>query len=60
MSYSSWFNEHGKKHKKIAMLVPYSESAANKQVRNFGVMEGKGSYSLNDDFMISEDELIGE
>jgi antitoxin (DNA-binding transcriptional repressor) of toxin-antitoxin stability system len=51
--------EYGKKHKKIAMLVPYSEAYANKQNRNFGIMEGKGSYSLNDDFVMSEEDLLG-
>ncbi len=30
--------EFGKKHKKVAMLVPYEE---NKKVRKFGQLEGK-------------------
>jgi len=30
--------EFGKKHKKVAMLVPYKE---NKKVRRFGQLEGK-------------------
>lgn len=37
--------EFGKKHKKIAMLVPYEE---DKKVRKFGQLEGK--ITIPDDF----------
>ena len=38
--------EFGKKHKKVAMLVPYEE---NKKVRKFGQLEGKITISENFD-----------
>jgi len=55
----SFVVEYGKKHKKIAMIIPYDEAYENKQTRQFGLMESKGSYHINDDFEISDDELIG-
>ena len=46
--------EFGKKHKKIAMLVPYEE---NKKVRKFGQLEGKMMIPDNFD---DESEEINE
>ena len=37
--------EYGKKHKKVAMLVPYEEK---KKIRKFGQLEGK--INIPDDF----------
>ena len=51
--------EFGKKHKKVAMIIPYSEAYENKKTREFGLMEGKASYQLNDDFEMTDDELLG-
>lgn len=51
--------EFGKKHKKVAIIIPYSEAYENKKTREFGLMEGKGSYQLNDDFEMTDDELVG-
>ncbi len=50
--------EYGKKHKKVALIIPYSEAYANKTTRQFGIMEGKGSYTIEDDFKMSDDELL--
>ena len=44
--------EFGKKHKKVAMLVPYEES---KRVRKFGQLEGK--IIISDDFDDESQEI---
>ncbi|MEA1893276.1 MAG: type II toxin-antitoxin system Phd/YefM family antitoxin [Campylobacterota bacterium] len=46
--------EYGKKHKKVAMLVPYEEE--KEKTRQFGVYEGK--YTIADDFDKEDEELI--
>ncbi len=46
--------EFGKKHKKVAMLVPYEE---NKKVRKFGIYKDK--FDIPDDFD-DEDEDINK
>jgi len=43
--------EFGKKHKKVAMLVPYEE---NRKVRRFGQLEGKLKIPDNFDDELSE------
>lgn len=49
--------EYGKKHKKVAMLVPYEEKKLTKRV--FSPYKNKGSFKINTDFEISEEELLG-
>lgn len=44
--------EYGKKHKKVAMLVPYEEE---KKVRKFGQLEGK--YKVPIDFDEESNEI---
>lgn len=46
--------EYGKKHKKVAMLIPYEEQ---KQKREFGIYEGQTSIPDNFD---DEDKEINE
>ncbi len=45
--------EFGKKHKKVAMLVPYEEE--RKKERKFGIYEGK--YQIPDDFDKEDKEI---
>jgi antitoxin (DNA-binding transcriptional repressor) of toxin-antitoxin stability system len=45
--------EYGRKHKKVAMLVPYEEE---KPKRQLGILQGKGSYNV-DNWDFSEEEL---
>ncbi len=45
--------EYGKKHKKVAMLVPYEEEV--KQARQFGIYDGK--YKIPDNFDNNEDMI---
>lgn len=51
--------EYGKNHKKVAMLVPYQESPTDQAPRTFGLMKNKGSFALNDDFEMTDDEFLG-
>jgi len=44
--------EYGKKHKKVAMLVPYEEK---KKIRKFGQLEGK--INIPDDFDDESEEI---
>ncbi|MCK4492991.1 MAG: type II toxin-antitoxin system Phd/YefM family antitoxin [Methylococcales bacterium] len=47
--------EYGKKHHKVAMLVPYVEK---KEKRKFGLYKHKGSFQLTDSFTMTEEELL--
>jgi len=47
--------EYGKKHHKVAMLVPYVEK---KEKRKFGLYKNKGSFQLTESFEITEEELL--
>lgn len=48
--------KYGKNHKKVAMLVPYEQPLKKK--RKFGILEGKGSFEISEDFKMSEEDLI--
>lgn len=48
---------YGKKKEKIAVLVPYG-SYEGKPKRVLGLLAGKASFSVSDDFKISDDELL--
>jgi antitoxin (DNA-binding transcriptional repressor) of toxin-antitoxin stability system len=51
--------EYGKQHEKIAMLVPYDKNLEIEGQREFGLYKGKGSFSMKNDFAISDEELLG-
>lgn len=51
--------EYGKQHEKIAMLVPYDKSLEMESQREFGPLKGKGSFKLEDDFSMSDEEFLG-
>jgi antitoxin (DNA-binding transcriptional repressor) of toxin-antitoxin stability system len=48
---------YGKKKEKIAVLVPF-ERYAGKPERTLGLLAGKGSFSVHEDFKVSDDELL--
>ncbi len=52
--------EYGRNHKKIAMLVPYQESLEYRSPRVFGVMKNRGSFTLANDFEMTDDEILGD
>ncbi|MDA9271850.1 type II toxin-antitoxin system Phd/YefM family antitoxin [bacterium] len=55
----SFIIEYGKNHKKVAMLVPYKECLEHQKPRIFGYMKNRGSYELQDDFYMTDDEFLG-
>ncbi|HNZ27853.1 MAG TPA: prevent-host-death protein [Spirochaetota bacterium] len=48
--------EFGKSHKKIAILVPYQKY--NLKKRKIGILEGKASFKMKDDFKMTTEELL--
>lgn len=44
--------EYGKKHQKVAMLVPYKGKKKGK--RKFNLYKNKGGFKLQDDFEMTE------
>lgn len=48
---------YGKKKEKIAVLVPFANYAGKPQ-RTLGLLAGKASFAMADDFKISDDELL--
>ena len=51
--------EYGKKHKKVAMIIPYDKRLEESSERTFGLLEGKGSFVIKEDFSMSDEELLG-
>jgi len=41
----------------FAVIIPY-KNYENKKYRKLGILKGKASYKLNDDFKITEEELL--
>lgn len=50
--------EYGKKHRKVAMIIPYDKSYENQQERKFGTLQNKANFRINDDFAMTDDELL--
>jgi antitoxin (DNA-binding transcriptional repressor) of toxin-antitoxin stability system len=48
---------YGKKKAKIAVLVPF-DRYEGKPKRVLGLLSGKASFSMSDDFKISDDDLL--
>ena len=51
--------EYGKKHKKIAMLIPYDKQLEEGAQRTFGLLKDKGSFTIHDNFSLTDDEFLG-
>jgi len=51
--------EYGKRHKKVAMIIPYDKRLEEQENRTFGLLQGIGSFKLHDDFVMSDEELLG-
>ena len=51
--------EYGKKHHKIAMIIPYDDSYENQKERKFGVLQNSANFKINDDFSMTDKELLG-
>ena len=46
----------GKKREKVAVLIPFARYARPR--RSLGLLAGKGSFSLRDDFKLGDEELL--
>ncbi len=51
--------EYGKQHEKVAMLIPYEEHLELENEREFGLYKNRGSFTIKDDFAMSDEELLG-
>ena len=51
--------EYGKKHEKVAMIIPYDKALEIEEKREFGVCKNKGSFIIKDDFELSDEEFLG-
>ena len=58
LSKKKFIIEYGRKHKKIAMIIPYDHSYEKKEKRKFGLYKNKGSFKINKGFEMSEKELL--
>ena len=50
--------EYGRKHKKIAIIIPYDQSYEKQGNRQFGLYHKKGSFKLKNDFEMTEEEFL--
>ncbi|CAA6812648.1 MAG: Prevent-host-death family protein [uncultured Sulfurovum sp.] len=51
--------EYGKKHKKVAMIIPYDKCLEETTERTFGLLENKGSFTIQNHFSMTDEELLG-
>lgn len=49
--------EYGKKHHKVAIIIPYDKSYEDQEQRNFGILENQASFRINDDFAMTNHEV---
>ena len=51
--------QYGRKHKKVAVLIPYEKYEKNYPKIKLGILSGKGSYKIKDNFEMTTEELLG-
>lgn len=51
--------EYGRNHRKIAMIIPYQEALEHNTPRVFGVLKNRASFTLNENFNMTDDEFLG-
>ena len=49
---------YGRKKERVAALVPYAQFADSKGKRSLGLLKGQASFSLSEDFTISDEEFL--
>lgn len=49
---------YGRKKDKVAVLIPFERYQQAVVPRKFGILKDKGSFSLSDDFKMSEEEFL--
>jgi len=48
---------YGKKHEKVAVIIPYAKYKI-KTKRKLGILEGKATYQISDNFKMTDEELL--
>ena len=41
------------------MIIPYDDSYENQKERGFGVLQNSANFKINDDFAMTDKELLG-
>jgi antitoxin (DNA-binding transcriptional repressor) of toxin-antitoxin stability system len=49
---------YGRRKEKVAVLIPYRRKDAGENIRNIGIMKGKGTYAVKEDFKMAEKEFL--
>jgi antitoxin (DNA-binding transcriptional repressor) of toxin-antitoxin stability system len=49
---------YGRRREKVAALVPYARFAEGIEKRPLGLLKGKASFSLADDFAVTDEQLL--
>ncbi|MDP2822561.1 MAG: hypothetical protein Q8O52_07765 [Sulfuritalea sp.] len=49
---------YGRRKDRVAALVPYAEFCARTGKRPLGLLKGRASFSMADDFKLSDDEFL--
>lgn len=47
-----------KKKENIAVLVPFDKYIGSRKIRKLGILESKASFSLKEDFKMTDEELL--
>ena len=50
--------EYGKKHKKVAILIPYDVAYEQKEEIKFGYLKDKATIDIHKDFGISDNDFL--
>jgi len=51
--------EYGKNHEKVAVIIPYEKykRQCNRKI-TFGLLQGRASFTLDDNFSLTDEELL--
>ena len=49
---------YGRRKERVAALVPYAQFAAQAGKRPMGLLKGRASFSVTDDFALSDEEFL--
>ncbi len=50
--------QYGRKHKKVAVIVPYDQYIQNAPKIKLGLLEGKGKFEIKNDFEMDDSEFL--
>lgn len=51
--------QYGRKHKKVAVLIPYETYKKSHSKIKLGILSNKSKYKICDDFELTDDEFLG-